>query len=255
MSEASRELSFEVHGMCAEGRVPLLIMHGWGNTKETVRPLSDQLSSYTQTVAIDLPGHGQSAVPNSVWSMTDFSEAVAHFLEQRGLTKVDIVGHSFGGKTAIKFAAQFPDRVNKIVLIGASGLRPTGSLKRRVRMLLLRWLRWGIRFKNTRWGERVYREWYIPRFASRDYLNAGPMRAIFVKTVNEELQEELAALTVPVLLLWGSEDNESPVEVAHKMKGLIRNSRLIVLPGQGHHPFCGSGCSLVIRYIRDFLWD
>ena len=143
--------------------------------------------------------------------------------------------------------------VNSFVLIGASGLRPTPTFKKRIYFLFLRYLRAFIRFKNTGVGKKIYENWYIPTFASRDYKNAGPMTKTFVKTLNEELKVELSNIDKPALLIWGMKDDESPPEVGKKMNSLIRNSKLIILEGKDHYPFLGNGLPLVSKYIRDFF--
>jgi pimeloyl-ACP methyl ester carboxylesterase len=249
------ELNFERYGDKDSLAIATVVMHGWANSLETIRPFAQQLAHYGPVYSIDLPGHGKSSVPQETYGMREFAEELKHFLDQRGLKRVNLVGHSFGGKTAIKFSALYPEFVNRIVLIGASGLRAKPTLIKSLRNKFLKYLRLFLRFKNTSLGARLYRDWYIPRFASRDYLNAGPMTPTFVKTVNEELHHELAAIRAQVLLIWGELDDESPVNVAQQMAALLPGANLIVLPNQGHHPFIGSSAPLVVKYVRDFLWD
>jgi pimeloyl-ACP methyl ester carboxylesterase len=249
------ELNFEQYGNRDSPALVTIVMHGWANSLETIKPFAQQLANYGPVYSIDLPGHGKSPIPEEVWGMREFAEELKRFLDQRGLNKVNLLGHSFGGKTAIKFSAAYPELVNKVVLIGASGLRPKPTLKKRLRAEFLKYLRLFIRFKNTAIGARIYRDWYIPRFASRDYLNAGPMTKTFVKTVNEELHDELAAIKAQALLIWGELDDESTISVAQQMKKLLPAATLITLPNQGHYPFVGSSAPLVVKYVRDFLWD
>lgn len=231
----------------------VVVIHGWKTNLHHIEPLSDLLSSYAHVYALDLPGHGLSTVPEEVWGMREFAESLKEFLDSKNLKKVILVGHSFGGKTIIKFSSMYPEYIEKIVLLGASGIRPVPALKKRIRNLFLSFLRKLIRFKNTKLGMKIYERWYIPTFASRDYLNAGPMTNTFVKTVNEELFTELENIKVPTLLIWGENDDESPLSVGKKMHELIKGSKLIALPGQGHFPYIGSGVGLLVRYIRDFI--
>lgn len=231
----------------------ILVIHGWNTGLKHIEPLSELLSNLGEVHAIDLPGHGHSPRPEEIWGMGEFAICVKNYLDQNGIEKAVLVGHSFGGKTIIKFMSMFPDYGSKIVLIGASGLRPQPSLKKRVKFFVLKLLRNLIRFKNTKLGMRIYQEWYIPKFASRDYLNAGPMTKTFVKTINEELHEELKSITVPALLIWGDLDDESPVSVGETMSQYIKDSRLIVMKSQGHFPYIGSGVGLLYRYIKEFI--
>lgn len=252
--ESAAGLNAERFGEGREDQLPVILLHGWANSIETVRPLAQQLSNYSVVHALDLPGHGKSPVPSEVWGMDEIAEAVTGYLDSQSIARAHFIGHSFGGKTAIKLAAVHPERVGKVVLIGASGIRPKPTFKKRMRALYLRLLRYLLRFKNTAWGERIYREWYIPRYASRDYLNAGAMTKIFVKTVNQELHRELGEIVNPALLLWGERDDESPPSVGLEMSQLMKNAQLVVLPNQDHFPFLGTSAPLVIKYIRDFLF-
>ncbi len=231
----------------------IIVIHGWSNSISVIEPLSQLLANFSEVISLDLPGHGQSPVPEEIWGMKDFSACLKNFLDQNNIKKANFVGHSFGGKTLIKFTSEYPEYVDKLVLIGASGIRPTPSLKKRFKFLFLKFLRNFIRFGNTRAGQYVYKNWYIPTFASRDYLNAGPMTKTFVKTINEELHSELAQIQNKTLLIWGEDDDESPKEVAHIMNKLIKNSELILIPHQGHYPFLGGGSGLVSMYIKKFL--
>ncbi len=231
----------------------IVVVHGWKTSLHHIEPLSELLSSIGRVYAIDLPGHGLSTVPDSVWGMKEFAYSLKKFLDTKGIEKAIFVGHSFGGKTIIKFSSLYPEYIDKIVLIGASGLRPKPTLKKQIRNYFLSSLRSLIRFKNTSFGMKIYQNWYIPKFASRDYLSAGPMTKTFVKTVNEELESELKIIKAPTLLIWGADDDESPVQVASRMNELIRDSKLIVLPSQGHFPYIGPGISLLYRYIKEFI--
>jgi pimeloyl-ACP methyl ester carboxylesterase len=253
MNDGMVSLNYEVYGDKKEGVAPLVVLHGWANSLEVIKPLAVKLAEYSQVYSLDLPGHGKSPVPDEVWGMKEFAEVLKQFLDEHGLSSVVLVGHSFGGKTGIMFTSLYPEYVRKIVLIGASGIRPEPDFRKRLRNLFLQYLRNFIRFKQTSLGKRIYEKWYIPRFASRDYLAAGPLTKTFVKTVNEELHNELLRIKIPALLLWGDDDDESPPSVGKKMNDLIEGSQLIVLPRQGHYPFLGGTAPLVIKYIRDFL--
>jgi pimeloyl-ACP methyl ester carboxylesterase len=248
-----QHLNSESFGQNNADKIPIIVIHGWANSIETVRPLALALSNYSKTYAIDLPGHGLTPVPETVFGIEDFAQALKSYLDANQLKRVHLVGHSVGGKTAIKFAYLYPESVGKLVLIGASGLKPKQTLIKKIRATALRYLRFFIRFKNTELGMKIYRDWYIPRFASRDYLNAGPMTKSFVKIVNQQLKSDLATIKHQTLLIWGELDQESPIEVGKQMNKLIKNSELIALPNQGHYPFIGTSASLVVKYIRDFL--
>ncbi|HMO18670.1 MAG TPA: alpha/beta hydrolase [Oligoflexia bacterium] len=254
-SISKMEVYSEILGSKQHNVLPLIILHGWWNSSHTIRPLAEKLQTFTEIHLIDLPGHGNTPPPKEIWNMQNFAECIKEYLDKKDIKKAHFIGHSFGGKTIIKLAFLYPQLLDHIVLIGASGIRPKPKLKRKIYFSFLALLRKFIRFKNTKLGQRIYQNWYIPRFASRDYLNSdGIMRQTFVKTLNEELKQELTDIMAPTLLIWGENDDESPPQVGKEMASLIKNSHLVLIPNQGHHPFLGGSGALVAGYIRDFLF-
>ncbi|MCB0324503.1 MAG: alpha/beta fold hydrolase [Bdellovibrionales bacterium] len=219
-----------------------------------LRPLGELLASECEVHLIDLPGHGRSAEPDGIWGMEDFAKRILGYLDENKLQSVDILGHSFGGKTAIKLAAMAPERINRIVLLNASGLRPRRTFRKRVRFQALAMLRRGVKLVDRWFNLHYFEQWFIPKFASPDYLNAGTIRKTFVRTVNEELTEELRQIRSPVLLLWGEVDTETPVEIAQRMKDLLSDARLVVMSGKGHEPFHGPGAHVCYTHVRPFLF-
>jgi pimeloyl-ACP methyl ester carboxylesterase len=250
-SNSKIRLNAEVLGEAEN--VPLLVLHGWGHSIANIREMAKLLARDRQVHMIDLPGHGKSDEPDDVWGMADFAQRIAVYLDDLGLAKVDILGHSFGGKTGIKFGAMFPQRLRRLVLLNSSGLMPKRSFKKRIRIFFINTLRRVLKQVDTTFSKKFFEEWFVPRFASPDYLNAGAIRKTFVRTVNEDLTEELRSLDCPTLLLWGELDTETPLDSGKRMQALIRGSELKVLDGKGHEPFVGAGAHLVAHALKPFL--
>ena len=95
------------------GHPTLLLLHGWAHSIEITNGLGQLLSSKFQVHLIDLPGHGKSKVPDSTWGMKDFAECINEYMEQNKISSAFFVGHSFGGKTILKFTYLFPEKVKK----------------------------------------------------------------------------------------------------------------------------------------------
>jgi pimeloyl-ACP methyl ester carboxylesterase len=143
------------------------------------------------------------------------------------------VGHSFGAKVALYLAATHTRLVDKLVLVGSNGVRRPPSLRARVRRATSR----AARAVGTLGppGRRVRAAIY-DRIASDDYRNAGPLRPMLVRTVNEDFTHLMPLIESPTLLVWGSDDDAVPVELARTMQELIPDAGLVVLEGAGH--FC-----------------
>jgi pimeloyl-ACP methyl ester carboxylesterase len=102
-------------------------------------------------------------------------------------------------------------------------------------------------------GSHIFQNWFAPRYGSRDYKNAGALRNILVKTVNEDLTNDAKQVTVPTFLLWGETDQETPQAIGKRFHELIPNSKLVILPGQDHFPFLREGSHLCGYHVSKFL--
>ena len=103
--------------------VPLVLLHGFGADQGGWRPLVQQLGPGTPVIGIDLPGHGKSD-PLGVERFDDLARAVLHRLNQEGVDRFHLLGHSLGGGTAIAVAARAGDRLRSLTLLAPAGLGP-----------------------------------------------------------------------------------------------------------------------------------
>ncbi len=232
---------------------PLCILHGWGQSMVQTKPLGELLASHSQVYLWDLPGFGKAPPPEEIWSSKDYASWLLSWMEKSGLEKIDLLGHSFGGKIALSFAAAYPEKVHRLILIGASGLKRKRSFPNKIKLFSLKMAAKGLKGFDYLSGGNIFQSWFVPRFASSDYRQAGPMRKILVKSVNEDLSNDIAAITTPTLLLWGEADTETPLETGVKMHHLIAGSQFYSFPAKGHYLFADCGAHLCASYIRPFL--
>ena len=90
------------------------------------------------------------------------------------------------------------------------------------------------------------------KFGSADYRNAGPLREIFVKVINEDLAEAARRIDTPCLLIYGARDSETPPDIGRRLSKLINRSELCVLANQDHYSVLDSGRHQVIKRISEF---
>ena len=96
--------------------------------------------------------------------------------------------------------------------------------------------------------------WQTRRFGSKDYLAAGALRPILVRTVNEDLTECARSVSCPVLLLWGSDDTEAPPSLGYRYRDLMNGrATLEILPHKDHYLFAGTGAHLCAFKIHKWL--
>lgn len=213
----------------------LLFLHGWGSNSDlwlkTVPPLVAQ--GY-ELYFLDLPGFGRSQNPNESFSLQDYSYTVVAFVEKRGLKKIHLVGHSFGGKISIKLAAENPELIDSLVLVDASGL-PHKSVATDMKIALAKLVKpvFAVPFMKP------LKDRLVRRFASEDYVSFPHLKQTFINIVNEDVKSELTLIKKPTLIIWGKEDDNTytPIEDAHHMHQAIKTSELTIIPHAGHYSF------------------
>jgi pimeloyl-ACP methyl ester carboxylesterase len=229
---------------------PVLILHGWGGSLESVRPVLAAVAPVASGWAVDLPGFGQSDVPPGAWGTHEYAEFVRALMDVLGLQAAAVLGHSFGGRVAIRLAVNHPERVAKLILVNSAGIRPKRKPKYYARLALA---------KIGKAAERVggpagarFRARILQRTASADYLSAGALRDTFVRVVNEDLREQLPRIAVPTLLIWGGEDRDTPLRDGKLMETLIPDAGLVVFERAGHYSYVDAAPAFG-RVVRHFL--
>jgi pimeloyl-ACP methyl ester carboxylesterase len=213
---------------------PVVVLHGWGGRIESMAPVLSCLGERFEVVALALPGFGHSPPPQGVWGTGDYAAYVADVIAAAGVTRAHFVGHSFGAKTSLYLAASRPGLVRKLVLVGSSGLRSAPSARVRVKRLAAAAARSAGRLGPP--GRSLRRAIY-DRIASEDYKQAGALRPILVKVVNEDLSQLLPQVGAPTLLVWGTEDDAVPVAHARAMERAIPDAGLVLFEGAGHFAY------------------
>jgi pimeloyl-ACP methyl ester carboxylesterase len=217
---------------------PVLILHGWGASIETIMPIVNTLKKDHTVFALDLPGFGKSQEPAEVFGSFCYADMVKEFMDRLIPGKLSLVGHSFGGKLAIILSSKYPDLFQRVVLIDSAGLIPKRTLKYHIRVKGFKLLKklyttlvfWEDKDKRM---EKLYR-----KFGSDDYQNStGIMRKILVRVVNENLEPILRDIKAPTLLIWGDKDDATPLYMGHIMEKEIKDSGLVVFEGAGHYSY------------------
>ncbi len=231
----------------------VLMMHGWGVNLDSMRILGELLGKWNQVIIVDMPGFGKSPKPDADWDTIQYAERMAKYIDEENISPAHIVGHSFGGRVAIRLASRFPEKVKSVVLINGAGLQRKVSGQRKLKSMRAKFLSKCCKTIDSMFGTKTFQEWYAPKFASADYLNAGPMRNIMVKSVTEDVTPDALKVKAPTFLLWGEKDDETPVEFGERFKTLIKNSQLVVMPGKDHFPFMDEGAHVCASYIVKFF--
>lgn len=235
----------------------LLILHGWGCSIKLWRPIMEKLANDFCMTVIDFPGHGLSGRPPEPWGAAEFAAMTVSLIDALGLAGCDVMGHSHGGRIALKLALDAPEKLNRLVITGGAGLRGKPTMKQKLRSRTFKLLRgacdlmerlhlFGSYPKNAR--ERLRK-----RFGSADY-NAldEEMRQTFVKLVNTDLTDALPQIKASTLLIWGDQDTETPLWMGKTMSEKIPDAGLVVLEGGTHFAYLEQAdrfCTIVKQFL------
>jgi pimeloyl-ACP methyl ester carboxylesterase/CRP-like cAMP-binding protein len=243
-----------VEGGPANRQVALMI-HGWSSSWYAMSPLLGLLVQRFRTIAVDLPGYGESEpLPDRV-TIPDYAELLADFAEKVTDGPVVLVGHSMGGMTSITMALRHPPLVERMVLISPT---ITGKLSSYINFLvspitLLE--RSGLGTLLVKAAERLLvgisdRLMRPASFAERtgiteeEYLRLrsdvrnpeqGRVRAeCFFAMRENDLRGRLGKIRIPSLVIWGAEDNTVPLRDAGVVADEWPGADLRILPKAGH---------------------
>jgi pimeloyl-ACP methyl ester carboxylesterase len=232
----------------------IVLLHGYAETSRMWRPLMPRLASSFTVIAPDLPGIGGSAIPNDGLDMTQAASRVHALVKQLGLGKAAVVGHDIGLMVAYAYAAQFPDEVERLVLMDAflPGVDGWEAIYNNPAI-------WHFRFNGptpealVRGRERTYFEHFWNNFAADKtrslpeadrqayataYARPGRMRAAWAYFVSfQQAAKDFARLsqtklTMPVLSIGGEKANGAAL--AQQLPLVATNHRSVTLPNTGH---------------------
>jgi pimeloyl-ACP methyl ester carboxylesterase len=216
----------------------VLLLHGWGGSSDSWLEVEEFLVKENYfVIAPDLPGFGKSAPPPEPWGIQDYSDFVFAFTEQLNMDSFFLLGHSFGGRIAIKFSGQHADKLKKLILCDAAGIRIEPDFKTKTILA-------AARVGNVLFSHRLvavvkerFRNIFYFLLRNKDYVKAnGVMRETIKKALAENLLSELPKIKVETLIVWGEADQLVPLKCAYVFNKKIMGSRLNIMPKIGHSP-------------------
>ena len=259
----------------SSGDGPLLVLlHGIASTADTWAPVATGLAASHTVLAPDLLGHGASAKPRGDYSLGAYASGVRDLITALGHERATVVGHSLGGGIAMQFAYQFPERVERLVLISSGGLgREVHPILRAstlpgseivLALLGRRWLRTtggAVGATLGRLGLRAGED-LAGVAAVIASLGDADARGAFVHTARAAIDPGgqrvsatdrlYLAAHLPTLIVWGERDPIIPAGHGEAAHAAIPGSRLEIFAGAGHFPHREQPVRFV-SLVEDFM--
>jgi pimeloyl-ACP methyl ester carboxylesterase len=229
--------------------IPLVLVHGAGGRGRVWAPQLAGLADVARVIALDLPGHGVTGGTGCT-SVRDYAAFVRDFLDEAGLERVVLGGHSMGGAIAQTLALEHPDRLAGLVLVG------TGA-RLRVLPRILELFRGAAPEARTFVGGLSYSPRTPPGAVveAERVLVETPLAVTlgdFLACDRFDLMTAVAGVRAPTLVVAGRDDRLTPPKYAHYLARTIPGARLVELDAAGHFPQLEQADS-VNAALRDFL--
>ena len=229
------QIYYEIHG---EGS-PLVIIQGMGVEISTTERVNRELGRTFQVIAFDSRGTGRTDRPDTPYTIDMMVRDTIGLLDHLGIRKADLLGASMGSMIALAIAAEYPERVNRLVLhVGfhrvAEPLRTTWKIM------------WG-----TSWGRKKLVAASGMLFAQKYPPSVESFRRQGEAPLSFDGRDLLPRIRCPVLILNGSKDQVVPMKITRELAEGIRGAELILT--EGDHLYAARDPDLLINPVRDFL--
>lgn len=265
--DATPTLEFRtIHGYRRAYRVAgsgpaILLIHGIGDNSTTWHTVQNALAQRFTVIAPDLLGHGRSDKPRADYSVAAYANGMRDLLSVLDIEHVTVIGHSLGGGVAMQFAYQFPQLVDRLILVGAGGVTKDVNIALRIASLpmgseALALLRLPLMLPALQIVGRAAGMFFGSTGTGRDIpdmlriladLPEPTASSAFARTLRAVVDWRGQVVTmldrcyltesVPVQLIWGDSDSVIPVSHARMAHAAMPGSRLKIFEGSGHFPF------------------
>lgn len=220
----------------------VILLHGYSDSWRSYQPLVAALSPAIRVVAVSLRGHGDSTKPADGYAIADLAGDLPALMDQCGVARATIVGHSMGSMVAARLALDHPERVESLVLLGALATLKGNPAIEGAFAAEIEALREPLSLAFVReFQESTLARPVVPAFLAGIVSESlkVPTR-VWQGALNAMLEEDLGpALTdihVPTLVLWGSADGLCDRKSQEAIVGALPRARLTAMPGAGHAP-------------------
>ena len=256
-------LSYKIHYWEAGSGAPILLLHGTGGEGARWMPNIKALSTGFHVFAIDQIGFGESDKPLTNYHSGVMAEFAAGFLKAVGVQKASIIGQSMGAGVAIYIAVHYPQMVDHLVLVDGGGFRAAGAQPAQgapnwhARQIAnaatkeesLEYLKL-LYYDDSRITEKMVEDNLILRLKSA--FTIDKLSEAGAKGLGAVTEEEVHAIAVPTLIVWGIQDEIANPLGADRLNAAIPGSRKVMIDKASHYPFIEQA-EQFNQLVREFL--
>lgn len=234
---------------------PLLILHGWMAKIEAMAPIYLYFKKQRPVYVLDFPGQaGKSSALENVWGVPEYSYMVKSFIENQNIVGCDVIGHSFGGRVIIFLSSKYKELFNKIILTDAAGVKPKWNAKKSFKIISYKFLKNTMKFFIPKDKYEKKLDEMRKKRGSSDYsaLSSDTMRQTFNNIINLDLTNNLSDIQNSTLLIWGENDQDTPLYMAKIMEKNIKDSGLVIIENAGHYSYLDNSAKY-LKVVECFL--
>jgi pimeloyl-ACP methyl ester carboxylesterase len=209
----------------------IIILHGWTKILDKWSPFIDELKN--KNISADLlkiPGLTEKL--SKAWGISDYVEWLKKIVDKEK-NKVIMVGHSNGGRIALSFANQYPEKIEKLILIDSAGIYHD-ELPRRIKLIVFKTIaKIGKKITSSKRMEDL-----LYKLAREgDYTKSDPIvKQTMINLLNSDKNLNISQISVPTLIIWGADDKITPLSNGIQLNKLIKNSKLEIVREAKHSP-------------------
>lgn len=224
---------YEKHGTEEKN---IIILPGWGNTSKTFTRIINYFKNNYSIIIFDYPGFGKSPEPNKILTIYDYAEIIASFIKEKNITNPTIIAHSFGGRiTAL--LSKYNLNIKKIILMDVAGIKRKKTLKLFLKEKIYKILKLLTNIFPQKY-KKYFQKKLFDKFSSLDYQTLTPiMQKTFQNIIHEDLTNYYQKIKAETLILWGENDQDTPLIDGYLLEKIIPNSALIVFKNASHYSY------------------
>ena len=241
----------QIHYQEKGNGIPLVLIHGFTSSTYSWKDVFLPLSKNFHVIAVDLKGFGFSGKPDGDYSRPAQAVLVSHLLDYLKIEKAWLCGNSMGGEISLNVALHNPARVAGLILIDSAGVKVNGGgslapgyisipvVGRVLTAIALtsdKLVREGL--EKSYYDDSKITDDRVATYYRPLKTRGGQLGALRARTQADlfPIEQDLAKINVPALIIWGAEDALIPLEAGRKINSLVKGSKLVIIEKCGHVP-------------------